>query len=386
MQYESLPTIAMNMTSNSNGRRWVPVNEPLITDAAKHYVAEAMETGWISSAGPCIEKFENTFAEYIGVDHAIMVTSGTTALHLCLLSLDIGPSDEVIVPDFTMIASPFSVIYTGATPVFVDIDPKTLNIDPNLIEAKITDRTKAIMPVHIYGLPCDMDPILEIAKRHGLAVIEDAAEVHGATYKGRKCGSIGVVNAFSFYGNKIITTGEGGMVCTNDAAIADRVRSLKDLSHDPEKRFRHFDLGFNYRPTNLQAAVGLGQLESIDALLERKRSMATLYNKHLSNVKGLRLPATVDYGENVYWMYAVMVEDAFDMERDALCKALKEQGVDTREFFLPCHSQPAINTQMDETFPVTEDASARGFYLPSGLAITDEQIAYVCDCVQSHQS
>lgn len=356
----------------------VPVNEPLITNAAKAYVADAMETGWISSAGPCIEQFEAAFAEFIGVKHAIFVTSGTSALHIALRTLDIGPNDEVIVPDFTMIASPFSVMYTGATPVFVDIDKETLNIDHTLIEQKITPRTKAIMPVHIYGLPCDMDPIIEIAKKYNLAIVEDAAEVHGADYKGKKCGSIGAINAFSFYGNKIITTGEGGMITTDDDALATRARWLKDLAHSPNKRFKHDELGYNYRPTNLQAAVGLGQLQSIDKLLDRKKSMAALYQAGLKDIPGLRLPVEKDYATNVYWMYAVMVEEG----RDELCKALKEKGVDTREFFLPCHSQPAINLQMQEAFPITEDASQRGFYLPSGLAITDEQIAYVCKCMR----
>ncbi len=368
----------MTDTPNNNGRRQVPVNEPLITDAAKAYVTEALDTGWISSAGPCIQKFEEAFAGYIGVKHAIFTTSGTAALHVAQRTLDIGPGDEVIIPDFTMIASPFSTMYTGATPVFVDINPETLNIDAALIEAKITANTKAIMPVHIYGLPCDMDPIMEIARKHNLMVIEDAAEVHGATYKGKKCGSIGTINAFSFYGNKIITTGEGGMITTNDDVLAQRARWLKDLAHSPEKRFRHEELGFNYRPTNMQAAVGLGQLEEIDRLLERKRSMAALYKEGLGGIDRLRLPTEKDYGTNVYWMYAVMVDEG----RDELCAALKEKGVDTREFFLPCHSQPAINLQADEAFPVTEDASQRGFYLPSGLAITDDQIAYVCECMK----
>lgn len=357
----------------------VPVNEPLITEAAKQYVANAMATGWVSSAGPRIEEFERAFADYIGVKHAIFTTSGTSALHVSLRALDIGPGDEVIVPDFTMIASPFSVMYTGATPVFVDIDLETLNIDATLIEAKITEHTKAIMPVHIYGLPCDMDPIIEIAKKHNLAVVEDAAEVHGAEYKGKKCGSIGTINAFSFYGNKIITTGEGGMITTDDDALAARARWLKDLAHSPQKRFKHDELGFNYRPTNLQAAVGLGQLEAIDRLLERKRTMAALYNEKLAGLSGLTLPKEVDYATNVYWMYAVII----DSGRDELCSKLKEKGVDTREFFLPCHSQPAINLQMDEDFSVTENASKQGFYLPSGLAITDEQIEYVCDTLTS---
>ena len=382
MHHENLLFIAMNTSTTSTEQKRVPVNEPLITDAAKRYVSEAMETGWISSAGPCIEKFEHVFAEFVGTKHAIFVTSGTAALHIAQRTLDIGPGDEVIMPNFTMIASPFSTLYCGATPVFVDIDRETLNIDPTLIEAKITEKTKAIMPVHIYGLPCGMDPILEIATKHNLAVIEDAAEVHGATYKGHKCGSLGTINAFSFYGNKIVTTGEGGMITTDDDDLAERARWLKDLAHSKEKRFRHEELGFNYRPTNLQAAVGLGQMESIEDLLKRKKSMAALYNERLSGIEGLRLPKETANAENVYWMYAVIVEDSCKLSRDELCTALKEKGVDTREFFLPCHSQPAINLQSEEEFPVTEDISARGFYLPSGLAITDEQIHYVCDALE----
>jgi len=239
--------------------------------------------------------------------------------------------------------------------------------------------------VHIYGHSCDMDPILAIAAKHGIPVLEDAAEVHGATYKGKKCGSLGTVGAFSFYGNKIITTGEGGMVCTNDDRIAERVRSLADLAHSKKKRFVHEELGFNYRPTNLQAAVGLGQMESVDMFLQRKRSMAALYKDGLKNIKGLRLPITKDYAENVYWMYAVLVEKSFGMSKDGLCAKLKEKGVDTRDFFYPCHSQPVIEKlyPTQERFPVTEDITQRGFYLPSGLAITDDEIRYVCECVQT---
>lgn len=371
----------------------IPVNEPLISEEAKKYVQEAMETGWLSAAGPCVQKFEKMFAQYIGVKHAIFVTNGTAALHISLAALDITKGDEVIVPDFTMIGSVFPILYTGATPVFVDVEKDTFTIDVMKLEEKITKNTKAIMPVHIYGHSCDMDPILEIATRHNLAIIEDAAEVHGGTYKGIKCGSMGTINAFSFYGNKIITTGEGGMVCTNDDALAMRARSLMDLAHAPEKRFLHTEVGFNYRATNLQAAVGLGQMENIETYLERKKSMAKKYNSLLADIKGITLPVTKDYAENVYWMYAILVNDELGMTRDALCMKLKEKGIDTRDFFLPCHSQPAVAKAMagkpavvkamtdkstnNVAFPVTEDIANRGFYLPSGIAITDEQIEYV---------
>ncbi len=363
----------------------VPVNAPVLTDASKRYVADAMDSGWVSSAGKYIEEFEQAFAKYIGVKHAITVTSGTAALHIALRSLNIRAGDEVIIPDFTMIASVTAVLYCGATPVFVDVDPETYNLDITKLEAAITSKTKAIMPVHVYGHSVDMDPLLVIAKKHKLAVVEDAAEAHGGTYKGRKCGSMGTINAFSFYGNKIITTGEGGMITTDDDDLAELSRSLKDLAHVEGHRFLHDKLGYNYRMTNLQAAVGLGQLEHIDDFLTTKQWMADEYAKRLSDIPGLRLPITKDYAKNVYWMYAVLVDEQLGMSRDELCSKLKEGGVDTRDFFLPCHSQPIVQELVSSkgAFPITDDIAKRGFYLPSGLALTPEQIAYVCDTVRS---
>ena len=362
----------------------IPVNEPVITPAAKRYVRQALETGWVSSAGPCIEKFEEAFARVIGVRHAVTVTSGTAALHCALAALGVGPGDEVIVPDFTMIASAFAVLYTGAAPVFVDVEPDTFNLDPSLLKAQMTKRTKAIMPVHIYGHSCDMDPILAFAKEHGIAVLEDAAEAHGALYKGKPCGSLGAVSAFSFYGNKIVTTGEGGMVCTDDDALAKRVRSFKDLSHSPGHRFLHDAIGYNYRMTNLQAALGLGQLEHLHEFLETKERMARHYGRRLGKILGLRLPMTKDYAKNVHWMYAVLVEEPFGISRDALAAALKSRGIDTRTFFLPCHSQPAIQKRSPSSvaYSVTERIARQGLYLPSGLAITEVQIERVCDAIE----
>lgn len=363
----------------------VPVNEPIITAEARQYVLDALDTGWVSSAGKYIREFEETFAHFLGVRHAVTTTSGTAALHLALASLDIGPGDEVIVPDFTMIASAYAVLYTGARPVFIDCDPEIFTLDPSLLADKITPRTKAIMPVHLYGHAADMDPILSLAGERNIAVIEDAAEAHGATYKGRLCGTMGTVNAFSFYGNKIITTGEGGMVVTDDDEVAARVRSLKDLSHSPAKRFVHEHVGFNYRMTNLQAALGLGQMAHIGDFLRTKKWMAERYAQELAGIPGLRLPVTRPWAGNVYWMYAVLVEDAFGMTRDALRAALKERGIDTRDFFTSCADQPAIRS-LGETqgpFPVTEDIAKRGLYLPSGLALTEEQITAVCAAVRS---
>ncbi len=363
----------------------VPVNEPVIPAECHEYVAEAMKTGWISSAGKYIGLFEERFAEFLGVKHAVTTTSGTTAIHLALATLGIGPGDEVIVPDFTMIASVFPILYCGATPVFVDVDPETFNIDPNLIEAKITKKTKAIIPVHLYGQSADMDEILAIAKKHKLLVVEDAAEAHGALYKGKLCGSMGHAGCFSFYANKIITTGEGGMMVTNDGAVAERARRIKDLAHSANKRFWHEEIGFNYRITNLQAAIGLGQLAHIQEFIEKKEWMASQYRKKLGDIPGLRLPVTRENRTNVYWMYGVLVEDDFPLSRDELRAALKERGIDTRDFFYSSASQPLFKDlpSVRGSFPVSVWLSERGFYLPSGLALTQEQIDYVCDAVRA---
>ena len=363
----------------------IPVNEPIITDEAKAYVAQALATGWGSSQGEFIDRFEAAFEEFLGVKHAVMTTSGTAALHVCLAALGIGPGDEVIVPDFTMIASVFSILYCGAVPVLVDVEPETFTIDPKLIESRITGRTKAIMPVHIYGHPCDMDPILTLAGKHGLHVVEDAAEAHGARYKGRMCGAMGGINAFSFYGNKIVTTGEGGMVVTDDDALADLARSLKDLSHRPGRRFTHDRVGFNYRPTNMQGALGLGQIAHVEEFLAKKRWMARVYEERLGGIPGLRLPVTKTYAENVYWMYAVLVEEKLGMSRDAFREELRKRGIDTRDFFASSASQPALRgyVRKGEAFPVSADIAARGLYLPSGLALTEAQIDYVCATIRS---
>jgi perosamine synthetase len=295
--------------------------------------------------------------------------------------MGIGEGDEVIVPDFTMIASVFAVLYTGATPVFVDIDSETFCIDPDKMKAAITKRTKAIMPVHVYGHSADMDRVMEIAEKYGLTVIEDAAEAHGGECKGRKCGSMGDINCFSFYGNKIITTGEGGMIVTDDDGLEDSARRLKDLAHVPGHRFTHDAVGYNYRMTNLQAALGLGQLKHIDAFLKTKEWMAKEYAKRLSVIKGIRLPITKPYAKNVYWMYAIVLDEDFPMNRSEFRRQLAEKGIDTRDFFLSSARQPIIEKLLGPSkgFPVSEWAATRGLYLPSGLALTQEQIEYVCD-------
>ena len=362
----------------------VPVNEPVITDAAKKYVTEAVETGWVSSGGKNIAAFEEKFAQYIGVKHAITTTSGTASLHLALVALGIGPGDEVILPAFTMAACLNAVLYTGATPVLIDSEPETFNLDTAQLFDHISPKTKAIMPVHIYGHACDMDSVLDAAKQHDIAVVEDAAEVHGGTYHGKMCGSMGDIGCFSFYGNKIITTGEGGMVVTDDDELASHMRSLKDLAHHPEKRFWHDRMGFNYRMTNMQAGLGLGQLENIDKFLAHKKWMGEEYTKRLGDISGLRLPITKDGVTNVYWMYSVLVEDDFGMSRDDLRAALKEKGVDTRDFFFSLASMElAATARKDDSYPIAEDISQRGFYLPSGLALSEEQLSYVCETLHA---
>ena len=364
----------------------IPVNAPVITQESKDLVAKALVEGWISSAGPYVDTFEKEFAKYLGVKHAISVNTGTAALHIALLSAGIGVGDEVIVPAFTMAASWMAVMHTGAKPIFVDVDPEIFTMNPDLIEAAISPKTKAIMPVHIYGHPADMDPILAIAKKHKLIIIEDAAEAHGATYKGKLTGSIGDINAFSFYANKIITTGEGGMVTTDNDEMADIARRMKDLAHSKAKRFVHDALGYNYRLTSMQAALGSGQLLHIDEFLNTKRHMAELYGKGLGGVPGLTLPVTRDWATHVYWMYAILVdEQKFGMSKDEFRAKLLEKGVDTRDFFYAPNTQPALTDKGlgGGDFPVTEKIEREGCYLPSGLAITDTQIKTVCEIIKT---
>ena len=362
----------------------IPVCEPFIGDKELEYAADCLKTNWISSTGKYIEEFEKGFANYCGCKYGIATTNGTTALHLALASVGIGPGDEVIVPTFTMIATLFAVIYTGAKPVLVDTEPETWNIDVAKIEEKITPRTKAIMPVHIYGHPCDMNPIMEIAEKHNLYVIEDAAEAHGAEYRGRRTGGIGHMGCFSFYANKIITTGEGGMVVTNDKVLDEKARSLKDLAHSRGRRFLHTDVAFNYRMTNIQAAIGLAQLERIDELVKRRRAHAYLYNSLLGVIVGIKLPPEKEWAKNVYWMYSILIEDDFGLTRDELMNGLRAREIDTRTFFIPMHQQPAFQNMglfEGESYPVAEELGRRGLYLPSGSGLAPEQIKYICHTV-----
>lgn len=359
----------------------IPVCEPFIGRKELQYVTDCIKTKWISSKGKYVGEFEEKFSRYCGVKYGISTTNGTAALHLALASLGIGKGDEVIVPTFTMIASVNPIVYTGARPAFVDADPKTWCMDTSKIEEKITKNTKAILPVHIYGHPCDMDAIMKIAKEHGLLVIEDAAEAHGAEYKGKKVGSFGDAACYSFYANKILTCGEGGMVITNNEALAEKARALKDLAFGEKIRFLHQYLGFNYRMTNIHAAIGLAQLENIDKLVEIRRKNAKLYNSLLKDVKGITLPPEEKWAKNVYWMYSILVEDDFGISRDMLMEKLKGEGIDTRTFFIPIHRQPVYPEYNGEKYPVADELSRKGINLPSGPTLKKEDIEYVVESI-----
>ena len=360
----------------------IPVSEPDLSRLEMDYVNECMRTSWISSSGKFISEFESSFAKYCGAKHGVSTTSGTTALHLALASLGIKHGDEVIVPDFTNIASANAVVYTGARPVFVDVDPDTWCMDPGKLRESITSKTVAIMPVHMFGHPCDMDAITAVAAENDLYVVEDAAEAHGAEYKGKRAGSLGDVACFSFYANKIITTGEGGMVLTNSSEIAEKARLLKNLSFDRKRTFIHQHLGFNYRMTNIQAAIGIAQLGRIGRMIEAKRRNAMIYNDALSDVSWVRTPVEKDYAKSVYWMYPILVDEPG--KRDGLRKHLEKNGIETRLLFAPMHRQPALQglVETSGSYPVSEDLYARGLYLPSSTRLEERQIRFIADMIR----
>ncbi len=366
-------------------RSIIPVCEPTLGGNEMKYVQQAIETNWISSAGRFIRDFEARFAEVCGVKYGIACANGTVAMHLAMATLGLEPGDEVIIPTFTMIATANAVTYCGAKPVLVDMEPEYWQMDLNQVEDKITSRTKAIVPVHIYGHPTDMDPLMALAEKHGLTVIEDAAEAHGAEYKGRRTGGLGHAAGFSFYGNKIITTGEGGMVTTNDRELARLAWNLRDHAFSHERHFWHKFVGFNYRMTNLQAAVGLAQVEQLDTFVAARRRNALEYNCRLHGVPGIRTPAEAPWAKNVYWMYGILVDEKeYGMNRDALRRVLADHGVETRNFFIPMHTQPIYWKQYyGERYPVAEDLCKRGFYLPSASSLTLEEIEYVTDVIRS---
>ena len=364
--------------------KFIPVNEPLLDGNEKKYLVECIDTGWISSEGPFVQRFEETMAHVAGRTYGIAVCNGTVALEVAVAALELRPGDEIIMPSFTIISCAAAVIRRGCVPVLVDSDPDTWNMDVLQIEAKITPRTKAIMVVHIYGLPVEMDAVLSLASRHGLRIIEDAAQMHGQTYKDRPCGSFGDISTFSFYPNKHVTTGEGGMLVTDDERLAERCRSLRNLCFQ-KKRFVHDELGYNFRMTNMQAALGMAQTERLPEFVSRKRHMGKLYTELLSAVQGIQLPLSKkEYAENIYWVYGLILNDEVSFDAEEAMRRLANKDVGTRPFFWPMHEQPVFRSRglfNGQSYPVAERLARRGFYIPSGLALTHEQMEKAASAV-----
>ena len=361
----------------------VKVGQPWLGEDEHRLVCQAIQQGEIGHFGPFVGELEERFSAFCGVGHGVAVSSGTAALHVALAAAGIGTGHEVIVPTLTMIATANAVTYTGATPVAVDVDAETWTIDPDAVAAALSPRTRAVLPVHLYGHPCDMDGLVHVlAGRDDVVVVEDAAEAHGAEYQGRRAGSLGHAAAFSFYLNKVLTTGEGGMVVTDDTELAARARKLRDQAFEADNRFVHRMLGFNYRMTNLQAAVGVAQVRRVDELVRRKRDNAARYRRLLAGVPGLRLPPEAPWARSVFWMFAVLVEDEFGIARDDLMAALAQRGIETRPFFVPLHLQPLYVTVLGPgRHPVAEDLSARGLYLPSGTGLEPGEVDRVVEAI-----
>jgi len=365
---------------------FIPVNQPLLSGNEKKYLDECIDTGWISSEGPFVSRFEREFSAAVDCNYSVAVCNGSVALDVAVAALKIVPGDEVIMPTFTIISCAAAIYRAGAMPVLVDCDPYTWNMDVHKIESLITHRTKAIMAVHIYGLPVDMNPIIELAKKYGLKVIEDAAQAIGQTYNGRQCGSIGDISTFSFYPNKHITTGEGGMVSTNDPYLAERSASLRNLCFVNSRRFIHEELGWNYRMTNLQAAVGVAQLEQLSNHLSIKRNIGLKYLELLSNIDELQLPLDkTEYADNLFWVFGLVLKSKVSINAKEFMGRLTDKGIGTRPFFYPMHRQPVFNNMgmfVDESHPVSEKLYERGLYLPSGLSLTEEEVSKAVSAVK----
>lgn len=357
---------------------FIPVNEPLLNGNEKKYLCECIDTGWISSEGPFVKEFEQKISARVGRKYGIAVSNGTAALEVAVQALEINEGDEVIMPAFTIISCAMAVTKVGAVPILVDSDKYTWNMNVHEIEAKITPKTKAIMLVHLYGLPAEADKILELAQKYQLKVIEDAAEMHGQTYYGKPCGSFGDISTFSFYPNKHITTGEGGMIVTDDVKLAERCQMLRNLCFRKDVRYVHDEISDNYRFTNLQAAVGLAQLERLDEFIEKKRWIGKYYTDRLQNIKRLLLPIQkTQYADNIYWVYGMVLGSDIPIDNKMMQKLLAEQGIGSRTFFWCMHEQPVYQKQklfIDETYPNAEYLARKGFYIPSGLALTQEQM------------
>lgn len=360
---------------------FIPVNEPLLNGNEKKYLCECIDAGWISSEGPFVKEFEEKISLTVGRKYGIAVSNGTAALEVALQALEIGPGDEVIMPTFTIISCAMAVTKLGATPVLVDSKIDTWNMNADDIESKITKKTKAILLVHLYGLPVEVDKVIKIAQRYNLKIVEDAAEMHGQTYNGKPCGSFGDISTFSFYPNKHITTGEGGMVVTDDEYLAERCRLVRNLCFRQDRRYVHDEISDNYRFTNLQAAVGLAQLERLNEFVEKKREMGRYYTENLSDIKGLKLPiAHTEYADNIYWVYGIVLEKDVQSSNQEIQKLLAQEGIGSRTFFWCMHEQPVYVNRgffINEQYPTGEYLARKGFYIPSGLALSKEQMKIV---------
>jgi len=365
---------------------FVPVSKPFLNEDEHRLVLEAVRGGMISgSGGNFIDTFEKKFADFCGVKYAVTTTSGTTALHLAMAILGVGPGDEVLISTFTNMATFFAVLYQGAKPIPIDCESKTLNLNPQLLEEKITSKTKGIIVVHIYGHPVDMDPVLEVAKKYNLFVVEDAAEAHGARYKGKMVGSLGDIGCFSFYANKIITTGEGGMITTNNPDFEKRAKILKSLAFGDNDKFMHQYIGYNYRMTNVQAAIGCAQMDKINDIINRKRNIAKFYLENLKDIKCIQMPVEESYAFNVYWMFNIILKDKLSGKRSLFMKELKRRGVETREDFVPFNQQEIFIRQgltKPEDCPVVNSFFKDGLYIPSGTDITEEELRYAVEQIK----
>lgn len=366
---------------------FIPVNEPSLNGNEKKYLCECIDTGWISSEGPFVKEFEQKMSATVDRKYGVAVSNGTAALEVAVQALGIGEGDEVIMPAFTIISCAMAVTKLGAVPVLVDSDLHTWNMNVDEIETKITPKTKAIMIVHLYGLPVEADKVLALAEKYNLKVIEDAAEMHGQTCSGKPCGSFGDISTFSFYSNKHVTTGEGGMVVTDDRQLAERCRILRNLCFRKDVRYVHDEISDNYRFTNLQAAVGLAQLERLEEFVEKKRRMGKYYTEKLRDIKGLLLPIEkTQYADNIYWVYGIVLDKGISADNQTVQKLLAEEGIGSRTFFWCMHEQPVYQKQglfANETYPNAEYLARKGFYIPSGLALTEEQMEQVVDGVKN---
>lgn len=363
-------------------KKFIPVNQPSLNGNEKKYLNECIDSGWISSEGPFVEKFESEMSKRFNRKYAVAVTNGTTAIDASIEALDIKAGDEVIMPSFTIISCVLQVVRNGAIPIFIDADPITWNINVNDIENNISHKTKAILIAHIYGLPVDMDPIIKLTKKYKLKLIEDASEMIGQNYKGKSCGSFGDLSTFSFYTNKHITTGEGGMILTNNKKLAEKLKSLRNLCFKPNNRFVHSHMGWNMRMTNMQAALGLAQLERLDESIKKKRYIGNLYRELLKEIHNIQLPIEkTSYAKNIYWVFGIVIQNNSYLNAKKVIESLRKKNISARPFFYPLHKQPIIRklglVDINLKLKVSENLYNYGFYIPSGLGIQEDDIERV---------